>query len=204
MPFVPANNAARVEIRCLYLLQNVENTLWFACSQTITESLLEELAGAISTWFQTEILPNLSISVILQEVYAVDMTTQTGSTFADTSGAGEVGTATSPAMPGNVTVTVSFRTSSRGRSGRGRNYIFGLVEENVTGNSVSTTWLNTIRDGYGELLVAALPEEWTWVVASLYSNGAPRTQALLSPVQAAVVVDYDVDSQRRRLAGRGS
>jgi len=42
-----------------------------------------------------------------------------------------------------------------------------------------------------------------WVVVSRFHDNAPRTAGVVSFINAATVVDATVDSQRRRLPGRG-
>lgn len=148
--------------------------------------------------------PIQSNSVVFREVYVTDLTTAVSPTVADTSSAGIVGgTSTSSGMPGNVTICTSFRTAGRGRSARGRNYFIGLVESVVTGNAATTTLTTALVEAYEALLLSPEPG-FTWVVLSRFAEGAPRVTALAQTVTSVVLVDSNVDSQRRRLEGRGT
>jgi hypothetical protein len=107
-------------------------------------------------------------------------------------------------VPNNVALCLSFRSSGRGRSSRGRNYISGFPEGYVSGNDIDTTLADALVVAYEELKDAAtFTDDWTWIVYSRFQNGNARPEALIAPVDAVVLTDYTVDSQRRRLPGRG-
>ena len=87
---------------------------------------------------------------------------------------------------------------------RGRNYIVGLAEDVVSGNSVTPGFAAAVTAAYTALITATGAGPWLWVVVSRYSNGAPRSQGLAQAVNAALLTDTNIDSQRRRLSGRGA
>lgn len=114
-------------------------------------------------------------------------------------------------MPGNVTMSVSFRTALRGRSFRGRNYVAGLTEDQVAGNIFISTLSASWKAAYEAIAAAIASTGWTWVVVSRFSGvdavtkePIPRAAGVTTPVLSVIVVDDFVDSQRRRLAGRGN
>jgi len=203
MAFIPALNTAQVHVRTTLLSQQVENILYFENSDTIGAGDLITLCEYVGDWWNDHLKGNLSNQLTMREIYAVDMTSSTAPTGVDLTHNGVAGSQTSPAMPGNVTIAISFRTAGRGRSSRGRNYLPGMVEAGVSGNSIDNT--------YGALFVAAYEElisdpltGWTWVVASFYANHSPRVTALLQPILSCGLSDNVMDSMRRRLPGRGS
>jgi hypothetical protein len=133
-----------------------------------------------------------------------DLSTQTSPTVTVTTGLPITGTNTSDPLPNHVALCVSFRTNGRGRSARGRNYVSGFGEDAASGNTFSGTIANPIAQGYAALINSATYTlDWEWVVYSRYENGDPRTEALIAPVDNVVLTDLVVDSQRRRLPGRG-
>ena len=107
------------------------------------------------------------------------------------------------AAPNSAALAVSFRTAARGRTARGRNYVFGMPQAYLVSNSFSAPFVNGVQSAYNTLIGVAADNGYTWVVASRYENNAPRTSGLTRPVTAAVVVDEVLDSQRRRLPKRG-
>lgn len=113
---------------------------------------------------------------------------------------GNGGTAT---MPFNVTVCLSLRTQLSGRGGRGRLYQCGIPNLAVTGNRVTTTYATALVNAYVTLQASLLALGVQWCVGSLVSGGVPRESVLLTPI-SAFRADNVIDTQRRRLPGRGT
>lgn len=204
MAYQPVENTVQVELRYQYFGENVENTLMFYNEDGVTLSNMQDLADFIDNWWATAIRPLQATALVYRETYLTDLTTEISPTYTSTVNAGLAGTQGGGAgMPGNVTVCVSFRTPNRGRSGRGRNYFVGLGENVVTGNTVAAGTLTSIVLAYEELLMP-LVDPYRWVVVSRYHDGALRAEGFVQTVTNVLVVDADVDSQRRRLPGRGN
>lgn len=204
MAFVPVADTYQVELRMSYLDQQVENTLYFQAKPDAATPTLAALANEVLLWWNASIRPYLSSQVTLREIYVTDLSSVDGEAYTFTPPTPlPVGGDTAAALPGNVSLAVSFRTAKRGRSFRGRNFIVGLVEPAVTGNNVSADFANGMSDGYNDLLSGSLSDDWSWGVVSRYTNNLPRAAGVFTPVTSAIVVDTVVDSQRRRLPGRG-
>ena len=203
MPFVPTANTVMAELRFLLDGQRVENTLFFQGSSTIDAPELVALGDALVDWFETNVQPLQADAVLFREIYLTDLTSETALTHTRVVIPNTVGGVASPPLPNNVTLTVSFRSAGRGRFSRGRNYFIGLTEAQVGNNAVSLTLTDDLAAAYNAL-PAALPAGFVWVVCSRYTAAGPRPAGFNSPVVAALVVDNVVDSQRRRLPGRGS
>jgi hypothetical protein len=183
----------------------VENTLYFGnFTGSGSSNELTLLGDDIMSWWINQMMPLLVQQYILREVYVVDMSSDTAPTATVTPGSETTGSVTSPSMPNNVALCVSFRTAGRGRSSRGRNYISGFGEGAVEGNRIASSVANDIKAVYQSLLDPAIfVIDWTWVVYSRYENKQPRSVASTPAVEAVVLTDTIVDSQRRRLPGRG-
>lgn len=204
MAFVPAANTVMAELRYLMNGEQAENTLYFDRTPgTISAGNLPTVGSLLAGWWDAAYAPFISNQVELNEIYLTDLTSATGPTFTFAPTVPLLGQDASPPMPKNVSLAVSFRTAGRGRSARGRNYIYGLTEADITNDEVSTTTANGLQAGYNTLIGALASEGYTWVVVSRYLNGNQRAAALKQPVTSVVVVDNVVDSQRRRLPGRG-
>jgi hypothetical protein len=203
MAFIPVENTVQVELRFILHGQKCENTLYFHNQDGVSIAAMDQLADDINAWLVPTYMGMLPSSTSLAEVYITDLTTDTSPTVSNTDEAGALGSyTTSPALPGNATVTVSFRTNGRGRGSRGRNYIVGLGEDSVVGNTINPALKTAVENAY----LALLPEistGWQWCVVSRFLDGAPRAEGLVQMVTNVIVVDPYVDSQRRRLTGRG-
>lgn len=203
MAFIPTIKVARCSINSRLHGQQIANTLWFRKTGLgeITADDLGDLGLDLGTWFDANVLPVLSPDFSMVSVTCIGQDSLTApsveSPFAGTGGSLGV------AMPGNVCVTLKFNTEQRGRSGRGRNYISGLRELDVTGNAVASGVVADLVTAYN-LLVSAPPTGWEWVVVSHFLDKAPREFGFAQHVLACTNVDLNVDSQRRRLTGRGN
>lgn len=209
MPFVPVNNAARFELRFTWDNQEVENTLWFTRGLGWPSSSILSFADALGDWWNTNLRPRQSNLLTMREIYGRDYETNPGAEATSTDFAGISGSRTAPAMPNNVTVAVSFRTGQSGRSFRGRNYFLGLCEDQVQNNGIASTESGLILAAYELLITLATTNGATWVVVSQFSGvdstGAPipRAAGVATAITAVTMPNLVVDSQRRRLPGRG-
>lgn len=205
MAFQPVPNVAEVRVRTVVDNQNLLNILHFAHETgPITGTNLAELLGIVDAWYSSAILPWLSADLTYRGVDGYDISIPNGVYWGDSTSAGPGGSG-GESMPGNVAFVVKFYTAERGRSGRGRNYIPGIPEPNVTINTLDITTANNLADGYGGLVAGGTydPSPWLWVVVSRVSGGVRRAEGVFVPIIGVEYVDLTVDSQRRRLPGRG-
>lgn len=210
MPFVPVTATCLVEMRMTADLQEVENTLYFEFNDPFTNVEMLSLGDDLVTWWINFYAPNIWAGVQLREVIVTNLTSATADQVSSTVPPSTVGQLSTDPLPTNVSLTVSFRTALRGRSFRGRNYVVGMVEDQTVGanavdNAVIADWITC----YEELLTIAASNNAVWVVVSRFSgvdgNGdpIPRASGVTTPINSVVIVDNVVDSQRRRLPGRG-
>lgn len=211
MPFVPVPNCALAELRMTLDLQQVENTLWFDMGAVPDEAGLLSLNNALLAWWADFYAPLISSEVQLVEIACTSMDSATGPQVVLPPATALFGTQVEPSLPNNVTLTVSFRTASRGRSFRGRNYVVGLIEQQVLRNTILDEVATGWQDAYSELLGFADTPGFSWVVASRFSGvdpvtgqPIPRVTGVATQITSVTVVDKIVDSQRRRLPKRGN
>lgn len=205
MAFIPVENTAQVRMEGRVDNQQVINDLYFRhTTGAIAAADLLALNTAISSWNVGQLMTILNEAYSGVACHARDLTTAIGFTSdVPMSGTGGV---SGEAAPNNCTMAVSFRTSLSGRSNRGRNYVPCLTNSQVTGNNIDTTWAQSVVDAYAQLLFGggALPAGWVWVVVSRFTGGLPRVAGTFQEVFSVLVTDLVVDSQRRRLPGRGN
>lgn len=205
MAYVPAPNVVEFRLRGLYYDQQVENVLTFqhTAGAIPPESLLTWAEDLSSGW-QSEYLPNIAVAYQHLSTLATDLTTQTSPSVTWAVVPPVAGGAPAEGAPGSVSLAISFGTINRGRSSRGRMFVVGLPESQIVGNLVEQAYVSTLLQGFvGFIAFAEATAPLSHVVTSRYSNGNPRTTALVQPVLSYTIKDRVVDSQRRRLPGRG-
>jgi len=203
MPFQPVEATALVELLMTLDGQKIENTLHFRRATDFTVSDLEVLAGDMVDWWTNQLAPNLSADVSLVAVKCTALHDQTGPQHITTSGLPQVGGVNSSAGPNNSAFCVSFRTDLIGRAFRGRNYVPAIPENVITISRISSTVAAAIVTAY-DVLLGTSSNGNTWVVVSRTVNKVKQSPvALTNPVTAVQAVDLVMDSQRRRLPGRG-
>lgn len=206
MAFIPVPDVAQVNLRYTLAGQQVENTLYFLFPSTPGSADLLDLATYCRGWRDVSLKPIQGSHCLLREVYAVSLTSATAPTATYVESPAEPGDYTGTPLPNNVTIAVSFRTEGRGRSSRGRNFALGLTEtalSSTLGQTVQSTYEADLIAAYQELIDTP-PTDLTWVVVSRYTDGAPRTTGIYIPITSVILTDTTIDSQRRRLPGRGA
>jgi hypothetical protein len=212
MPFVPVPNTAEVE--AVYLLdgQIVENVLFFQHTGTPDAGSLSELVEAVNTAIRTQLVPLLSNAIQLLRLVGTLIDVADGLVYVSTTSLPATGGSGDESMPSNVAACMSFRTGHRGRSFRGRNFIPALPNGWISTNTITSTLSTSLTAAYTEILGAGADSGWVPVVVSRYSGytivsgkkkPTPRTTGIATPIIAHYFVDNTVDSQRRRLPGRG-
>lgn len=205
MAFIPVINTAQANFKYDLSGQTVENVLSFVNLDDPDSTLLEGLAGALLDWANASLMPLLSSNLSLYAVTVTNLSSDSSPSieFTQAPQAGGVG---GTALPNNVTWCIQFKTSLRGRSYRGRNYVAGIPNAALdTVNTVSATFATDVQNAYTTLLDPdTLPAGWTWVVVSRYTDGAPRVTGTVTAITSVNYADRYLDSQRRRLPGRGT
>jgi hypothetical protein len=209
MVFVPVPDTCAIELRFTRGGQQVENTLSFYNSAGVDTTNMLTLATLCADWWYNTLRAVQANSLIHTEVYARSLDSETAPTTTYTGRSGQTGALATGTtiLPNNVTFCISFRTAGRGRSYRGRNYMLGLTTAWKDGvDTVDTGYANAAVAAYEELLPGGAydPTPYRWVVASRYFNKAPRNPGIAIPITAVLYVNADIDSQIRRLAGRGT
>lgn len=202
MPFIPIPNVSMHTVNYTWLGQQVQNVFHVLHGSAPTSGMIGAANDIIVAWWNTEIEPNVSNQVEARSVIGTSQHVVNGPQFTTAFPPGSVGQLTSPSMPSGVTVAVSWRTGNAGRSFRGRTYHVGLVEAQVVDNEIDSGTHATLIAGYVQLVTDLAVADTPLVVASRYTNNAPRTTGVATVI-TSTLIDTFIDSQRRRLAGRG-
>jgi len=207
MPFVPFEDCVKVTIEGHVDSQLVINDLAFR-SSTGPRSAADVLAliTALRDWWDGSMNPLLNVAYLGSRITGKGLTNAVGLVL-ELAMNGNDGQVSGEAAPNNCTMAVSFRTGLAGRSNRGRNYVPCLTNSEVTGNVIDGAFIANVIAAYAQLVfpanVGVIPGGWEWVVLSRFSGGVERTVGVFTEITSVTVADNIVDSQRRRLPGRG-
>ena len=203
MAFIPLPNGISLCFDFVSAGQNWQfclNLRKSAGAPTTTD--LQTVGTAAHTWWTNSLKPDMTINTRLNECKVTDMTAQGAPQHIET--INQAGTSAADEIGLNSALVVSGRTEKRGRSYRGRAYISGM---NVDGMNDAVNVAASTATAFGTIfagLQSALKTlGFDVVIASRQHNGTPTNPAELNEV-IAWVVDTKLDSQRRRLAGRGT
>ena len=202
MEFVPIPNCIKLDLVQTLNGQVVTNTLHFGKDTAFSLEDITNTVMAVESWWDTELSAALSNDLSLIMIRATDQSSQTGLGMEVAIGGPKTGKVVSPSVPNNVCIAVKLVTSIRGRSHRGRFYVPGLVKAQVTGNDLLGTTVSELKEYFENLITTQITGGAKLVIASRFTNKAPRVTGTYTDVTGAFV-ESTVDSQRRRLPGRG-
>lgn len=199
--YIPLPEGAQVVVSYTEFGSVFENVLYFTKAGGWDAAALQDLADSVQVNFAANMGGVVSSDASLIHVRAIDVSSAIGP-VADNSAA-SAGLRVNPGLPGNVTLAIKFTTALRGRSYRGRMYLVGLSEDMVLGQAVDAAVLPDILLGVQSWIEAVEADSGgVHVVASYCQLSEWLVAAVATPV-TGYSSDGFIDSQRRRLAGRG-
>lgn len=203
MVYVPVPNTVKVALKGRIYDQLTINTLYFTSSSDIDADAMEVLVGDLFDWWSATMAPQTSNQFTLAGADCTDLSNDSAPSLELSPTTTTTGTYAGPSLPANATWSVKFTTQFRGRSFRGRNYVPAIPRDLAVENNVLVSWADAVTAAYNTMPGSISDPRWTWVVVSRYSNKQPRATGVVTPVREAVYADLRIDSQRRRLTGRG-
>jgi hypothetical protein len=204
MTFIPTVDTARATLNFSQGTSVGVNVLWFKRSSAIAAADLTTLAIDLTNWWDTYGDPTMCDQGNLNSIDVIQQDTSTSPSVNYAPATPIAGTATGTGAPLNVTIVSSFRTAGRGRSSRGRFYSYALSEADTNNNGITIgSGLQTaLSVMWANLAGFVSPDGWTHVVVSKQLDLVARTAGYAQPV-TSYIIDTALDSQRRRLLGRG-
>lgn len=194
------DNAVQIEVRATVDGQLAELVFHVKVPTAIILGTLQQLATLVVNWVLSEMLPLHCQNVFFTDVHLVDVSQPNGVEFTHTVNA--AGTDTSVPRSNNAALCVTLRTAQSGRSFRGRKYMFGLTRLNGTAVSWAAGTVVGALGAWESLYDQLQTNNTPLAVRSTHANKAPRARGVLTLVET-ITADSSVDSQRRRLIGRG-
>jgi hypothetical protein len=204
-PFIPIPNTASVELIYSLFGDVVENTFSVISNAPFDLAALQSLRGAFDGWHNTNFKNVVAADTVLQRIRTRALDTASSPTEDYHLPTPRPGTAGSGSFPSNVTLAIKLATTLAGRSYRGRIYLPSICGGCGSGQTVTSGAAAAYQTTMTALQPAltAVNANWHICVASRYNNGAWRTVGVCTIATGWVVVNNNLDSQRRRLAGRG-
>jgi hypothetical protein len=202
-PFIPVENTIRVDFVYLTPGGEAENVLFFDFGSAPGFTDVEDVVEAAKDAWVSNIIPIQSRDVMITKVIGTDLTAE--ASFTTETAPNVAGSVAADAVPQNVTSAIAFRTGFSGRSKRGRMFWIGHVKGNMVGDTLTSTAVTNILAGVNNFIAdleAAIPT-LTHVVVSYCHEGAWRLAGDKTLIKD-YTLDPTIDSQRRRLAGRGA
>jgi hypothetical protein len=202
MTFIPAPFTVAVDMHLLMDGQQTMNRFHFkhaGSDPTIDD--MEELASFLVTWWGANLQHYVSPYTSLTGLKLTCLTTPYSPVVELVLPQPLVGDHTGDVLPNNVCICVSWKTDGRGKSRRGRTYHGGLTSDMTTANIITPGYQAVITSAY-DTLIKLLSPDWFMVVVSYQENKLQRPNALCTEI-TSVGIENTLDSQRRRLPGRG-
>lgn len=204
MAFVAAPNIIKLEILATKALQKIENVIHVNVFHEPTvadcNALIAQVANSIAAlWPQ-----RLPTDVTINALRCTSLHTQNAIQVETAFGVPLAGIAAGESLPNECSLCVSARSTSIGRSARGRLYWLGLNINQVSTNVVDQVEAELIVDAVEAVRFGITTLGYAWVIVSYVANGVPRPGGpVYFIVESVRVVDLVVDSQRRRRPGVG-
>ncbi|HET6263177.1 MAG TPA: hypothetical protein VFG99_13210 [Chloroflexia bacterium] len=209
MPFQPVPAVA--EARMFFRLhgQVVTKTVAVISADPWTADLLNQLIDVLEAWHNDTLSPLHSVNVSLFHIAARSLAEEDGVATERAITVNGEGAIANPALPGNVCLAIKLTGGLAGRNRRGRTYHFGIPENAQEGNEVTLAYRDQVVAAYLQLRDDLTAAGFSWVVISRYNgvnpDGTPIKRAAgLPTIITGCSGDVYLDSQRRRLSGRGA
>jgi hypothetical protein len=192
------NNPLVVKVAMIYRMdtRHFVNTLHVHNSLGWDLSGMEDLAVAIKAWWNDTYQNIISNQVGLEQIQVrlLDPSNPLAVDYSD--GLPTYGDQTSVHEPANVTSTISWRTGLAGRKYRGRIYIPPITEASTNADdTIGSTTVTALAAAASDLLTKLATAALELVV--FHGETSTFTKVI------TFVIENILDSQRRRLPGRG-
>lgn len=200
--FIPVPNVAKLTMGYRMNDSDMMNVHYFEKSGGWNASSIEQLAVEAAAAWGAHLSALQPAALTLRTATALSLFEPDSNVFELP--VSSEGTRPGEILPGNVTLAVKFLTGFSGRSRRGRMFWLQLVEDDVANDTVDAEFLEDLLNGIAQFFQAieTAITGTNHVVVSYCQDGLWLTEG-----ETTVVNGYTsegiVDSQRRRLTGRG-
>ena len=202
MPFYRVPNTIKMELLFGAQGQKLENVLHIECAQAPGTAIAIAIAGDVISWWNSTMKPLIASDVALTGIRMTSLDSSDGFQLEYNVGLPIFGTAAATGLPLNVTACIRLTTYQRGRAYTGKLFHVGMINAQTAGNALYSGFVATLKNAYEGLISALTDTDYLPVVVSKVLHGVVRTNPEVTTIVGVAVESY-LDSQRRRLTGRG-
>lgn len=203
-PFIPVPGVFKVTLVYSLFAQKMMNVFNVRSGGGVLTADADRIEAVFANWWTTSMRTQVTTSLSLVTIVLDALNAEASLHKEYTSGWTAPGLMGGTPFPGGTTTSVKLATGIRGRSYRGRIYWPGLTINQVTNGLVTTTARDAIAVS-ANLLRTSLAADVAsdkLVVVSYCQDGSWLTEGVATEITSASA-HLLVDSQRRRLIGRG-
>jgi hypothetical protein len=205
MPFVAVPNTIKASFFSTLDGELVMNRVHVQVGGAPTEGDCQTVADICGAWWFANVQPIIGAGDALRLIECKSLHVENGPQAVFVAGLPAVGDINLDTLPNNVAFVISLRTGLTGRSARGRWFWHGITEDQATASHMDATPGAAIVAAMTALRTAIVAASAQLVIVSYVNNGAPRVGGPITfPVTSLISTDNFLDSQRRRLPGRGT
>lgn len=179
------------------------NTFWFKkTGGWVIADFMDGAQAMDNEWQNMRNLVSQDVSVV--DIYWRDHSVQFGPVYSHGAPLNPAGSNVNPVAPSNVTFKIKFAIPVAGRGRQGGIYVPGMPDTIPTGDDVFDGWANEWQDKLVDMVNAViLATGGVHVVVNRFLNGVKLAAGVPQTGVTITYEDLTVDSQRRRLKGRG-
>lgn len=204
MAFQAVPDTAKVAVVMQYSSEDLINVFHFRRTTVWGLPELESLLETVGTVWVNDIMIHLSQYVYFLRVEGRGLRAIDDVSAEYVLSTPVIGSRGNQGVPANVAFAITHLTGRAGRSFRGRTFFGGFSEDDVDRSLLVSARADGLRNGLVSLRNVTSQLGWTQVVVSRYENRQRRPVGVTIPVTGFRYRDNVVDSQRRRLPGRGT
>lgn len=201
--FVPFVDTMQANVLMTLNGQQIENTLYFSFPDLTFVAAAAIVGPILKTQLVTPMATHQSNRLTYRGIHMVDLTADDAGVADYTTGFPIVGGNDAQPIPNGTALVLTARTANRGRSARGRNYIAGLLDSQMTDSVYQSGIVTACLVIYNDVVDSAASSGTPNVVASRFHNGVAREVGQSLLVTLWDNVQRGSRSQRRRNPGVG-
>lgn len=205
--FQPVADTVEVSVQGSMDSQLIENKFYVHVGEAVTQAIVERLAELFADWATATMAAQLPSDWTFTRAVARDLTAEASFEAVNADGAGTAGGLSGGRMSNNSTLAIHRNTGFSGKKAKSRIYWPGISASSISGaDHISTasgaamvSALNTLRS----LVLADTTATFTYGYVQRIVNGVKLAAGNFIEVTGHSLIDTILDSQRRRLPGRG-
>lgn len=196
MPFTVFVDGAKLCIEFSWNLVAVTTCVHFKHDNP-TPADFQALADTGTGQWAVRFMTELSSQLVQGAAEVYDLSEEFAPKYTSLDEVGTPGTGGADSVPNNTAAVISHRTDATGRSGRGRNYIPGVVEADEATGLLQPLFRDTMLARWGSWIADLAAIGWEEQVAQRFLNGVQLETGVMRPVTTEIMT-LQLGTQRRR------